>query len=443
MKNVSFKKSMQVMFWVAFSCSVLFFVFTVSEKNTKNYLITLAASFLYTFGYFLPNYFLKEYLDTKFPWIDNTKSRAIITVIATILLNVVLTFLLNFINFVLIQDTSVQDFFSSKFGFTNWFFINLSLLIATFLHARGFMLVIQKNTNNKINQQTILVNSANAQYESLKNQLDPHFLFNSLNVLDALIDENPPLAQRFTHDLSKVYRYVLDQKDKELVTAKQEMDFAKTYSELMKIRFEDALFIELEDNINFENLFVVSLSLQLLLENAIKHNFATSKLPLSIRVYQEKSFLVVENNLQQRETLDHRQGIGISNIAYRYSMLTKENVSIEKTEKLFKIKIPLLTEKRNIMEEKKQDFHTNFAYEKAARRVNELKGFYGNLFSFCIVIPVLVVINLISSPQYHWFWWPMLGWGIGVLSHAAKTFGLGKDWEERKIKELMKKNENN
>ncbi|OBW42880.1 hypothetical protein AB670_00729 [Chryseobacterium sp. MOF25P] len=79
----------------------------------------------------------------------------------------------------------------------------------------------------------------------------------------------------------------------------------------------------------------------------------------------------------------------------------------------------------------------NFAYIKAAKRVKDLKGFYGNLTSYCLIIPFLLVINLLTSPDYLWFYWPMLGWGFGVVLHAIGTFGIGRDWEERKIRELM------
>jgi len=79
----------------------------------------------------------------------------------------------------------------------------------------------------------------------------------------------------------------------------------------------------------------------------------------------------------------------------------------------------------------------NLAYERAAKRVRDLKGFYGNLASYCMVIPFLIILNFLTSPHHLWFYWPMLGWGIGIAAHAVNTFGIGKDWEEKKIKELM------
>ena len=79
------------------------------------------------------------------------------------------------------------------------------------------------------------------------------------------------------------------------------------------------------------------------------------------------------------------------------------------------------------------------AYKKATERVKELKGFYANLTSYCLVIPFLVFVNLFTSPEYYWFWWPMLGWGIGVGSHALQTFGIGKNWEEKQIQKILNK----
>ncbi|SEW42946.1 2TM domain-containing protein [Chryseobacterium wanjuense] len=85
----------------------------------------------------------------------------------------------------------------------------------------------------------------------------------------------------------------------------------------------------------------------------------------------------------------------------------------------------------------------NLAYERATRRVKELKGFYGNLTSYCLVIPFLVFLNLLTSPDQLWFYWPMLGWGIGLVAHGINTFGIGRNWEEKKIRELMEEERKN
>ena len=393
----------------------------------------------------VPNGLLNDYLNNKYSWVDQTRLRTIVGVIATIILNVILTYLCNGINFVLIQKVTTWDvFFSEKYNYANWFMINFALMISAFLHAKSFMDVIKSTTRKEVVEQKIIAKSANAQFESLKNQLDPHFLFNSLNVLSALIDENQDQAQKFTLSMSKIYRYVLDQKDKELVSVEDELEFAKTYAELLNTRFEDSVAFQFNVPQEDYQLMVVPLSLQLLLENCIKHNFATSSRPLVMKIYTENRFLCIENNLQTRELPKDRDGIGLSNIVQRYSLLTKENVFIEKSDDYFKVKIPMLTEQQkintmNIINPSNE----SLAYEKAARRVKELKGFYGNLISYCIVIPFLVIINLMTSPEHIWFYWPMLGWGIGLVAHGMNVFAMGKNWEERKIKEFMEKEKAN
>lgn len=404
-------------------------------------LLNIFIAGLYTFVFSLGNGFVNETLSKRFSWVEETRKRVIFGVIATILVNVVLVFFCNYVNFIIFQKQDFSGFFEGNMGFNNWFTINIALLISAILHAKSFMEEWKKSTRKEVVEQKLIAKSANAQFESLKNQLDPHFLFNSLNVLSALIDENPDQAQRFTASMSKIYRYVLEQKDKELVTVEEELDFAKTYCNLLKTRFEDSVNFEFQVVEKEKKSFVVPLSLQLLLENCIKHNFATAQKPLNIRIYSENGYLLIENNLMAREQVKESAGIGLSNIVQRYSLLTKQNVFIEKSEDFFRVKIPILPQKITAMTT--QLSHEQISYEKASKRVEELKGFYGNLISYCIFIPFLIFINFQTSPQYYWFWWPMLGWGIGLISHGIKTFGIGTDWEERQIKKYMEREEEN
>jgi hypothetical protein len=341
-------------------------------------------------------------------------------------------------NFVVFQKAATtEEYFTGKYNYINWFTINIALLISAFLHAKGFMEELKKTSKKEVVEQKLIAKSANAQFESLKNQLDPHFLFNSLNVLSSLIDENPRQAQKFTASMSKIYRYVLEQKDKELVTVEDELEFAKTYCELLKTRFEDSVDFVFDVKKEDYRRFVVPLSLQLLLENCIKHNFATSSKPLIIKIYSENDTLCIENNLQVREQIKESSGIGLANIVQRYSLLTKRNVFIEKSEDYFKVKLPVLSAKPNVVSEKMND--EDKAYERAHKRVKELKSFYGNLISYCIIIPFLIILNLITSPRNLWFYWPMLGWGIGLLAHGASVFAIGNGWEEKKIREILEK----
>lgn len=431
------RKSFTNLVWVAFFISITIFIFFNEDWSPLNALLTFAISLMYSLIIGLGNGFVNDFLTRRFSWVEQTKTRVILGIIATFLVNVILVLLCNYVTYILILKKNANDFFSGNMGISNWITINIALLVSAILHAKSFMEEWKKSTRKEVVEQKIIAKSANAQFESLKNQLDPHFLFNSLNVLSSLIDENPNLAQRFTSSMSKIYRYVLEQKDKELVTVEEELDFAKTYCELLKTRFEDSVNFEVE--VKDKKGFVVPLSLQLLLENCIKHNFATSAKPLIIKIYSENGNLIVENNLQAREQVKEREGIGLSNIVQRYSLITNRNVFIEKSEDYFKVKLPILTQKISAMNT--NNSNEQIAYQKAAKRVEELKGFYGNLISYCIFIPFLFLINWKTSPNYYWAFWPMFGWGIGVIAHGIQVFGIGRDWEEKQIKKFMQKEE--
>ncbi|MEG0760194.1 2TM domain-containing protein [Chryseobacterium sp.] len=432
------RKNFITLAWISLGTSMFFFLAFTNEKTIENFMLTVLISFMYSFFLGAGNGLINDYLNKKFPWSEATTKRGIISIIVILITNTVLVYFCNYMNFVVFQKAATtQEYFTGRYNFINWFTINVALLISAFLHAKGFMDELKKTSKKEVVEQKLIAKSANAQFESLKNQLDPHFLFNSLNVLSSLIDENPKQAQKFTSSMSKIYRYVLEQKDKELVTIQDEIDFAKTYCELLKTRFEDSVDFEFNVSENDLRKFVVPLSLQLLLENCIKHNFATSSKPLIITIFTQNDCLCIENNLQAREQLKESAGIGLANIVQRYALLTKRNVFIEKSEDYFKVKLPVLEEKP--LAEKPKPENDNLAYERAHKRVKELKSFYSNLISYVIVTIFLIILNLITSPKQLWFYWPLMGWGIGVIGHGMSVFAIGKSWEDKKIREIMEK----
>ncbi len=432
------RKSLITIAWITFFIGNASFVFFTPMKTWQNYLVNMAFAFLYSFTIAVGNGVVNDYLSRKYPWETKTRIRTILGIIATLIVNIVLVLICDYINFIWFQGRPMSKFFEGSMALSHWLTINIALLISAILHASGFMKALKSSTQKQVIRQKFIAKAADARFESLKNQLDPHFLFNSLNVLDALIDENPPQAQRFTASMSKIYRYVLDQKDKETVTVAEEVDFARTYAELLKTRFEDSVLFTFNIAAEAENRYVVPLSLQLLLENCIKHNFATAQKPLHITIKTEKETLIVENTLQPRPVISDREGIGLANIVQRYALLTKAEVIVEETPETFAVHIPLLHQKQNIMNATE---HTeDEAYRKAARRVRELKSFYSNLISYCLVIPFLIFVNLMTSREYYWFWWPMLGWGLGLSFHAMQTFGVGRNWEEKQIEKILNQN---
>ena len=407
-------------------------------KSTNDLLINFGMYQLYSFVLGFSNMLFFDYLE-KFNW---KKGQVIKRVLVGITGSVVITllglFLLRLITHMSIRDISFNEFVAEQswkyYSFGLW--ITLSIVIV--FHIIYFY---NKYQQTKIKEQKVIAGTASAKFDALKNQLDPHFLFNSLNVLTSLIEENPDNALAFTTALSKVYRYVLEQKNKDLVTVDEELDFARTYMSLLKMRFEDSIIFEIPERANNPESKVVPLSLQLLLENAVKHNMVTSNKPLRIKIYESGDNLVVENNLQPKQIVKKSSGVGLANITQRYQILTNEKVIINQEANSFAVAIPMLTKQISIMETKYLD-NKQEAYHKAKKRVEEIKGFYSNVLSYVIVIPFLVFINYKTYWHFQWFWFPMLGWGIGLIFHAFGVFGYGKTWEERKIKEIMRREEN-
>ncbi|MGZ9735864.1 histidine kinase [Flavobacterium sp. GNP002] len=402
----------------------------------KRLLVNFLFTMMYTFSLYAANMFLFWKLDSYFEDKFSVK-RLSLGFIGSFLVSLVVIFLMHVFEVVVYNKNSFDYFLanekpSSYLGsIIITFFVTLSIYTISFYKAYN---------ENKVKEQKIIAGTANAKFESLKNQIDPHFLFNSLNVLSSLIEENPDNAQRFTISLSKIYRYVLEQKDKELVSLEEELVFAKTYMNLLKMRFENSLFYELPTTAINSEAKVVPLSLQLLLENTVKHNVVSEQRPLHIRIYVEGDYLAVQNDYQKKEVLQERQGVGLQNIVNRYGIITNRKVLIAQNEKAFTVKIPILTKQITVMETT-TDYNENNAYYRAKKRVDELKGFYGNLISYCCVIPFLIYINLTFSPHFQWFWFSAAGWGFGLTMHALKVFGYSSNWEQRKIQEILRKEE--
>ncbi|MCB0445951.1 MAG: 2TM domain-containing protein [Gelidibacter sp.] len=436
------------------------------SKNTKNIIITLIIGtlvylignfisegfdyktfndFLIDFGFYQLYAFVLGYSNMAFfdymerrKWNQgDTIKRVILGIIGSTIITLVGIFLLRLFTSTVIYNIDFSTFIEKEswkgYSFGLW----ITLTIVSVFHVIYFYNSYQKN---KIKEQKVIAGTASAKFDALKNQLDPHFLFNSLNVLTSLIEENPDSAQKFTTSLSKVYRYVLEQKNKDLVSVDEELDFARTYMSLLKMRFEDSIIFEIPEKANDPESKVVPLSLQLLLENAVKHNTVTTSKPLHIKIYESDGNLVVENNLQTKAIVKKSSGVGLENIKQRYELLTNKKVNINQQADRFAVAIPMLTKQVSIMEIQKYNNQEN-AYYKAKKRVEEIKGFYGNLLSYCLVIPFLAFINYQTSWSFQWFWFPMLGWGMGIVFHAFGVFGYGKSWEERKIREIMEQEE--
>lgn len=442
-----FIKILAVSLIIAFILFVVELIFRYSSNIEVEYNLQLLKVFGYYIMYSAPltfvNSFFFDYLNDKVVWNHYKKYRLAIGFLGSVIITLVTVFLVRLFHRVVLDGVTYNEFLATEtldFYYTS---LIITIVASLFFHAFYFYQELQKN---KIKEQKVIAGTASAKFDALKNQLDPHFLFNSLNVLTSLIDENPESAQKFTTALSKVYRYVLEQKNKDLVTVDEELEFAKTYMSLLKMRFEDSIIFEIPEQASNPESKVVPLSLQLLLENAVKHNMVTSSKPLHIKIYETNNLLVVENNLQPKQIVKKSSGVGLDNIKQRYDLLTDRKVNINQQADSFAVAIPMLTKQITVMKTRtKEQFDDS--YVRARKHVEEVKEFYYSLISYIIVIPFLAFINYWTFWEYQWFWWPMLGWGIGLLFHAYKVYvndGMfGRNWERRKIEEFMREDEEN
>lgn len=405
--------------------------------NITEFLIDFAFYQLYSFVLGYSNMYYFDYLE-QIKWKKEDRfKRIIIGILGSTVITLMGLFILRALTNILVNGMTFSEFIQHEqikyYQFGLW----ITLTIVIVFH---FIYFYNKYQQNKIKEQKVIAGTASAKFDALKNQLDPHFLFNSLNVLTSLIEENPENAQKFTTSLSKVYRYVLEQKNKELVTVDEELEFAKTYMSLLKMRFEDSIIFEIPEHATNPESKVVPLSLQLLLENAVKHNMVTTSKPLHIKIYEDNGNLVVENNLQPKQIVKKSSGVGLENIKQRYNLLSNKNVYINQQSSSFSVAIPMLTKQISSMRTETAS-KIDDSYLRARKHIDDLKEFYYGIISYCVVIPFLIYINYRTYWGFQWFWFPMIGWGIGIIINAFKVYVsdgvFGRNWEERKIKQYM------
>lgn len=184
--------------------------------------------------------------------------------------------------------------------------------------------------------------SIEAQFEALRSQVNPHFMFNCFNVLSSLVYKDPDTSSQFISQLANVYRYLLQSQQKKVVCLQEELSFIESYLYLLKMRHGDNLVVEKDVQAEPESFYVAPASLQMLIENAIKHNIVSKNKPLTIKLYTHNGSIVVANNLQEKEFKEESTRRGLQNIQSRYRLLSDEQVTIERTTAQFKVTIPLL-----------------------------------------------------------------------------------------------------
>jgi len=231
---------------------------------------------------------------------------------------------------------------------TNWqtiFAASLIIMICVIFitHVYETVFLVKESESEMLRAEQLERARAEAELEALKNQIDPHFIFNSLNTLSYLIEEKPARAKQFNDSMADVYRYILQNKVRSLVLLQEEISFLEDYFSLLKIRFESAVQLNLAiDNALFNQYLVPPISLQVLMENAIKHNEFSDVRPLVMEISFAGDTLVFYNEIRRKTLRKPSSKIGLKNLDERYKLITGRAITVEETEKTFKIVLPVL-----------------------------------------------------------------------------------------------------
>ncbi len=302
----------------------------------------MASAFLYTImiafviwqgnRYFL--FTLRDYFD----WFNNPVKRIIALLIAICFYTVPVSIVLHIGWYHLFHD-----------GLVEWNTIYLSTLIILICvifisHTYETVFLVKESENERIKSEQLQRAKTEAELQALNSQIDPHFLFNSLNTLSHLIEEAPGKALEFNDNLADVYRYILQNKSVDLVALSGEMEFAEKYFALLKKRFESAIVLVNEvDSKAARDSFLPPISVQILIENVVKHNRMSESSPLTIHIKHEPGRISVSNNLQLRNAGFIKPGTGLSNLENRYRLIMNKSIAVENDEQNFKVSLPIIS----------------------------------------------------------------------------------------------------
>ncbi len=336
--KLSTKISLFLITWltlILLSSFILFYTFKGFNAAFWNAVLEMAIRGALNFGLlFLLFSNTVEYLDRKFPW----KNQVVVRLAANLFVIVVTTFLATFLN-QLLGPPSIAKNIEPFFQFT--FIISFFQCLAVFLLMEGWY-SFQRNRQLELSITRLEKEKLATELTALRQQVNPHFLFNSLNVLSELMHEDVEKADNFIQHFSRIYRYVLDINQEAVVTVQQEVDFLQSYLFLHKIRFGDHLNMTIQLDASSLQQYVPPLSLQLLFENAVKHNVISSTQPLHITLQNENGRLMMSNNIQHRQTPAESTGKGLQNILEKYRLLTDRLPTFQQLNNQYVASLPLI-----------------------------------------------------------------------------------------------------
>ena len=305
--------------------------------NVPDFLFYLLWSFSITFTQWTGAALINNLLDRKIKWKDKPVLRSILGISILVTYSVTAFLSVKYIMFYLKYSSLPPegwDFISTSSFITVAISFNISLIFTAIGFFKAWKKAVAKA--EELNTEMLAY-----RYESLRNQINPHFLFNSFNVLSDLVYADQAMAVKFINQLSGLFRYVLDSRDKELVPLQDEIEFMHSYIYLLKTRFEEKLNLEIDLEAAPDEL-IVPMTLQLLVENAVKHNEVSEAFPLQIHIFRNDSYLEVVNSLRIKKVGEDSKNTGLKNIIQQFSYFTDRQIHVSDSDGKFQVRVPIL-----------------------------------------------------------------------------------------------------
>ncbi len=312
--------------------------------DVRIWLFSFPLIFLIGIGSWRGHTMIGNYIKNRFPELRHTRKRLLILglcIIPFMSLSVTVIFFLYDSFHILGYQLNATDL---KLGLLVGFCVNL--IFETLYEADFVLEKYKESVEEKQNMEQL---SMHHEFDTLKNQVNPHFLFNCFNTLSSLISEDKKKAEKFLNELSKVYRYLLRNNEDGLSTVESEIKFIRSYYQLLQTRHGEAVILQIEIDKRYDNYLLPSLSLQLLVENVVKHNVLSKNMPLIIDIFTTAgNKLVVNNNLQRRTVKAPSNKVGLDNIKAKYELLKQPGFQVMEDEKNFTVVLPLIWNNSNI-----------------------------------------------------------------------------------------------
>lgn len=337
--KIKFDKRVEAVFTLFAVMGVIGREWVISQITWPVQLMLFVLTMVLLNGVWLFHYWLNDYLNRRLPFEKNVPKRVavqliggwafvkgVLLVVGSLLLDYIIPEIEGYVNRLNIIALGMGAFFAN-------------IVMGLGFIANHFF---QRWQENLVRASTLEKEKAQVQYDNLKNQLNPHFLFNSLSSLDSLIEDDPTLARRFLQQLSRVFRYVLQHKERELVPLETELDFIKNYVSLLQTRFDGALAIHCQIRPESLEQQIVPVTLQILIENAIKHNVISEARPLTVQITTEGDYLTVANPIQRKKQVSTTNGQGLQNLTMLYSFLSQQPVLVQDDGATFRVRVPLV-----------------------------------------------------------------------------------------------------